>query len=208
MRKMFNNNRSIAAALILAGLLPLLLGAACAGSGSQVPPTATGEPAATMPPESTPTAVDTVLSLEALGNATYQGISDQPVTLIGGRFEGPPFEEGGASRPVITMLAEQIALGDLNGDEGEEAAVVLASNSGGSGTFVYLSAVESAGGGLVNAATTLLGDRVQVSALTIEDGQILVTLLSHGAADPACCPTLETTRIYELQGDQLIEVVE
>jgi hypothetical protein len=70
--------------------------------------------------------------------ATYTGIFDAPVTLVEGRFEGAPYVPGGASRPVVMLLAEPRASGDLTGDAEPERAVVLAADSGGSGTFVYL----------------------------------------------------------------------
>ncbi len=41
---------------------------------------------------------------EQMGNATYSGIYDEPVTLADGVYEGEPFEEGGASRPVVTYF--------------------------------------------------------------------------------------------------------
>jgi hypothetical protein len=51
----------------------------------------------------------------------------------------------------------------------------------------------------------LLGDRVQVQSVSIEDGQIEVRLLTQGPDDPACCPTLDTIRVFNLQDIQLVE---
>lgn len=145
------------------------------------------------------------LDLQALGDATYNGILDRPVTLVDGRYEGEPFVAGGASRPAIALLTEPVAYGDLNGDGRMDAAVILVSEAGGSGTFVYLATVESRDGAPVNTATTLLGDREQVRSLAIDGGQLLVNLLSHAAGDPACCPSLETIRTFRLQEGQLVD---
>jgi uncharacterized lipoprotein YbaY/heat shock protein HslJ len=145
------------------------------------------------------------LSPQELANATYQGIYEQPVTLTDGAYAGEPFVEGGASRPTVTLIESPIAYGDINGDGQDDAAVLLAENSGGSGTFVYLAAVANQDGQPVNVATTLLGDRVQVESLKIENNQIVVEMVQAGPDDPMCCPSQQVVKTYELQGDQLVE---
>jgi hypothetical protein len=55
-------------------------------------------------------------------------------------------------------------------------------------------------------ATAYLGDRVRVTSLTIESGELLVTLVSHAPTDPLCCPTLETTRRFRLRQGSLEEL--
>jgi LysM repeat protein len=148
------------------------------------------------------------LTPDALRNATYQGIYDEPVTLADGTYAGEPFVEGGASRPTVTLVDQLTALGDLNGDGLEDAAVVLAENSGGSGVFVYLAAVLSAEGRLANVDTLLLGDRVDIRSLTIQGGEILLTMLTQGPDDPFCCPSLEVTPRYRLEAGQLAELTD
>jgi hypothetical protein len=165
--------------------------------------------AAASTPPATPEPTDTVETLlESLGNIAYRGVLDQPIRLTGGYFEGSPFVEAGASRPTVMLLPEPVALGELDGDGQQDAAVLLAMNSGGSGTYIYLATVELRDGAWTNTATTLLGDRVQLHGLTIEDDQISLTLLSHGPDDPACCPTLATTRRFRWNDEQLVEAVD
>lgn len=187
---------------------------ACTGSGNEPPASAIDTPAATIAPamanptEFSPTATVTIpgdISVEALGNATYLGILDEAVALVDGRYEGEPFVAGGASRPTITLLPETVTYGDLDGDGQADAAVVLVSDLGGSGTYHYLAVVKSRDGKPANVATALLGDRVQVRSLAIEDGRLLTNLLAHAADDPACCPTLETLRAFRLEGETLID---
>jgi heat shock protein HslJ len=94
----------------------------------------------------------------------------------------------------------------VTGDGQSEAVALLAENSGGSGVFVYLALVANQAGQPVNLATTLLGDRIQVEAITIENRQIVVELAQAGPDDPFCCPSQQVIITYELQGDQLVEV--
>ena len=160
-----------------------------------------------IPAQAQPVAAEADLTLEALQNASYQGIYDEPVQLTDGRYEGEPFVPGGASRPTVVLHPEVYAFGDLNGDGVDDAVVILIENSGGSGNFRYLAAVINQDGAPVNIATQFVGDRVQVQAITIEDGEIMLNMVAHGPEDPMCCPTQEVTKVYQLQGDQLVEVL-
>jgi len=144
------------------------------------------------------------LTVAMLKNAEVQGIYQDPVQLTNGTYEGEPFVEGGASRPTVTFI-EPHAIGDLNGDGVDDAAVLLVENSGGSGSFVYLAAILNQEGTPENAGTVLLGDRAQVQSLTIADGQISVTMVTHGPDDPMCCPTQEVQQTYELQDNELVQ---
>lgn len=150
----------------------------------------------------------TGLTPDALRNATYAGIYDQPIPLTDGKYEGEPFVEGGASRPTVVFADLFATFGDLNGDGIEDAAVILAENSGGSGVFIYLAAVVDRDGAPVNAATHLLGDRVEIKSMTIDNRQIVVNMLTQGPDDPFCCPTLEVTVPFGLEGDQLVERID
>ncbi len=147
------------------------------------------------------------LTLEALQNAVYQGIYDEPVQLTDGQYEGEPFVPGGASRPTVTLHPEVYAFGDLNGDGVDDAAVILIESSGGSGSFLYLAAVVNESGAPVNVATQFVGDREQVQAISVEAGEITLEMVAHGPDDPMCCPTQEVTKVYQLQDDQLVEVL-
>jgi heat shock protein HslJ len=181
------------AALALGLLIAMLALSACGA----LPATPTPLPP---PPTPTPTPLPE-LDVTTLKNAAYAGIyPDQAVELTDGVYEGEPFVEGGASRPTVTFI-EPYAFGDLNGDGLDDAAVLLAENSGGSGSFVYLAAVVNEDGQPANVATELLGDRARVQSLTIADGTLTVDMVTHGPNDPMCCPSLKALNTYELQGD-------
>lgn len=108
--------------------------------------------------------------------------------------------------PIKLRVAGPNAFGDLNGDGREDAAVVLAQDLGGSGTFMTLAAVLSDQGIPRYQAGTSLGDRVKVESVSIKDGLILLTLVGHGPNDPMCCPTQKVTRNFRLEGNKLPEV--
>ena len=129
------------------------------------------------------------LNLAGLKNATYAGVEEQdPVTLQDGLWEGEPFAEGGASLPHVNFVRDFHLMGDIDGDGSEEAAVLLAAGSGGTGENIYLAVVGLRDGQLVNLDTVLLGDRVQVRKAGILEGRLFVDLLRAGPQDAMCCP--------------------
>jgi heat shock protein HslJ len=147
----------------------------------------------------------TGLTVDALANATYSGIYEEPIQLTAGVYEGEPFVAGSSTRPRVTLIDDLIARGDLNGDGVGDAAVLLVENSGSSGVFTYLAVVVDQAGQPVNAETTLIGDRVQIKSMVIQSGQVILELVTQGPDDPFCCATLKLRATFELQGDQLVE---
>jgi uncharacterized membrane protein len=143
---------------------------------------------------------------ESLRTATYRGILDDPVTLADGRYEGAPFVAGAVSRPVVRLVPGATATGDLTGDGTDEAAVVLAHSSGGSGVFMHLAVMQETSGQPDNIATVKLGDRVKVIAVRIGDGRVAVQLVEHAPDDPMCCPTRQTERAWRFEGNELVEI--
>ena len=111
----------------------------------------------------------------------------------------------GSGSELVIKLSDKIALGDLNGDGLEDAAVILVSDPGGSGTFYDLAAVINSGGKAKNVASVFLGDRVKIEGLSVRSGKIVVKMLSHRSTDPICCPSLEVDENYGLQGDELVQ---
>lgn len=95
------------------------------------------------------------------------------------------------------------AVGDIDGDSLDDAAVVLASQTGGSGTFVDLFAVLARGRSSVTRGPASLGDRVKVDSLRVADHRVLIHLVVHGPDDPLCCPTRPVVENFVLRGDTL-----
>lgn len=172
-------------------------------------PTQTPPPAITMTPGITgkSTAIP-AFSADQLKDMRYQldiiaeslPESDGLVQLTGGVFE--QLYPGSATGVRVELLNS--ILGDLNGDGSEDAAAVLAVNTGGSGTFIYLVAIDNYGGQPRQVASTPLGDRVQVKSIDIQDGIIRLGMVVHSDTDPLCCPTLDKQENYQLVGDRLV----
>lgn len=140
----------------------------------------------------------------ALRNATYPtSVDPRGVTLRDGIFDQPA-APGSASR-VIVRLADLAAFGKLDADDQIDAAVILVSSAGGTGTFIDLAAVRNEAGTARPIASALLGDRVLVREVRVEDGQILVRLRVRGATDPFTLRTSEITRHYGLDAGRLVQ---
>jgi heat shock protein HslJ len=130
-------------------------------------------------------------TLDQVKNLTYAGIEDEPVTLTDGEWEGEPFVEGSALRPNVHFVRDFVLIGDLDGDMGDEAVVLLGNNEGGTGEYVYLAVTGFRDGAPANLATVRLGDRVQVVSAKVIEGdepRLEVELLEAGPDDGACCP--------------------
>jgi hypothetical protein len=167
---------------VLAGGLVVVL-SACAPEKAPVPP----------PPSE--------LSAAVLRSAPYssQYVEEGQVRLAYGIFRD-------TARRVSVFFLPEYAAGDLDSDGVPDAAVVLATTTGGSGTFLDLAVVLNEDGRPANAATRFLGDRVPVDRIRIVEGEIQVDLTMHGPADPMCCPSLEVTRRFRYESGEVVEI--
>ncbi len=131
------------------------------------------------------------VTLDSLKNITYnvEHAGSGSAQLVNGEYHEPAGE-------AVVKFSDLSVLGDLNGDRIGDAAVILVSESDGSGTFVDLAAVVDQNGSPVNVATAFLGDQVKIEAMAIKSGEIMVTMLTQGE---------EVTSVFRLQGSQLIE---
>lgn len=178
--------------LVLAGLV--VAGAPAAGA-----PAAGGRESAPAP------AAPTAAELAGLSCGGIEGLAG-PVRLIDGHFEGDPYVRGGASRPTLDLVPGFRLVGDLDGDGRDEAVVLLAQGSGGSGTFQHLAVAGRRSGMAVCLATAPLGDRAQVRDARIDGGRVVVDVLQAGPTDALCCPGELATRAWELGDGALREV--
>lgn len=131
------------------------------------------------------------LTLQALKNTTYTLPQAGTFTLTNGTAQ-----QGNTSLSLISP----IAVGDIN----QDAAVILALNSGGDSTFMYLAVVVVQGNTLSNLDTYPLGDRVRIQSLRVKGGQIRVTMLRPKPTDPPCCPTDLVVEVYQLNATQVL----
>ena len=184
-------------------LFLVLLLAACAPQSPTLPPadTATALPplptaVPTLPPSPTPVE----LNLDQLKNATYtlNATNHSPAKLIDGKLN---FSYPANMINAVGQLIEPPAFGDLNGDGLKDAAVIIATNTGGSGTFHELIVVLAQKG---QAADLQIGDRIQEKQLTIQDGKIILDYLRQGPKDGLCCPSEHAKTTYQFQNGKLV----
>jgi hypothetical protein len=163
-------------------------------------------PAATPTPVA-PAKTTSPLTLDMLQNAEYASefTASKKAKLVGGKYEESA-APGSASKVTVNLIAQPLAFGDLNGDGVDDAAVILATSTGGSGTFVVLNAVLNDKGAAKFASSISLGDRVQPKTITISGGVITVDEIRHSPTDPLCCPTQQATLKFKLVDDKLTEI--
>lgn len=119
----------------------------------------------------------------------------QVVQLVDGKFEqGTP----GSTDFISVLVTDFVATGDLDADGIDEVAVLISENYGGTGVFVFLAVYSKVNGELEFQTSTIVDDRPQLNALSIENQEIFLDATIHGAEEPLCCPTLRTTRHYRL----------
>jgi heat shock protein HslJ len=158
-------------------------------------------------------ASDDAFSFSALKNTAYQGFEigvSRRVILKNGLWLGEPYQPGGAVAPQVMLIDGIKAIGDLNGDGEDEAAVLLNYAPGGTGQFLNLAVMSRSGtqasGKADNIATIFVGDRVRVRDLKIKNGKIVLGVVQVGPKDSICCPGEVAERIWQLNGTMLQEV--
>ena len=119
-----------------------------------------------------------------------------PIQLVGGTYSD--------SAAGLSVRLVNSATGDIDGDGKTDAAVILSSQTGGSGTFVDLYSVIDRETGAVARGPASLGDRVKVDSLRVEDRAIRLFLVTHGPNDPLCCPTQKSVETFVLHADTLM----
>ncbi len=144
-------------------------------------------------------------TLARLKNATYMGIQEKdPVTLTDGIWVGEPSQEGGSSRPSVFFVRDFLLEGDIDGNGTDEAAVLLAASSGGTGVNIYLAAVRITDDKLDNLDTKLVGDRVQIRKAGFGAEHIFLELVEAGPDDPMSNPGELTMVGWNLVNEKLV----
>ena len=139
-------------------------------------------------------------TFEELKNATYKnlaGVKDN-VSLVNGKWEGRPIAKGSPIRPVVQLLEPVRVTGDLNGDGVEESVVHLNLSTGGTGQLLHVAVVGRRSGRVENLATRMIGDRIQIRDVRIENMTLFMDLVRAGAPDAMCCPGEVATQAWTL----------
>ncbi len=115
----------------------------------------------------------------------------------------------GAVTPTITetaaLMSNQIAFGDLNSDGKNDAAVPVVEQLGGSGSFYYIVIFLDDNGKPKEVGTKLLGDRIVVNSVKIENSQVAVAMLDHGPSDGMASATMPITKYFGFVDNAITE---
>lgn len=144
--------------------------------------------------------------LDQLGNMEYAGIYEKPVKLVSGQYEGSPYVPESSTRPKLKLIAGLPTKSAADNQNALVAYALLLEDSGGSGTFLYLSAVTATTDGLHNAGTIRIGDRVDIADFSTEKGLARLDLIIPDSDDPACCPTLMVSDAYGMKNGELVKL--
>jgi heat shock protein HslJ len=125
-----------------------------------------------------------------------------PVTLTAGEYRAPAAP--GSASEVSARLTDKRAFASVSGRR--VGAAVIATSAGGSGSFSELALLSKRPDGWANTDTVLLGDRVKVNSLAIQNGMVVVRLMVHGPKDPMCCPALAVEKRFLIQDNRLVPV--
>jgi hypothetical protein len=104
-------------------------------------------------------------------NTTYT-IENQEVKLTNGRSEEKT-APGAATKSRTTVFGQPV-FGDLDSDGGNDAALILLRQPGGSGSFYYVAAALRDNGSWRGTNAVFLGDRITLQKVVILDGVIVV----------------------------------
>jgi hypothetical protein len=123
------------------------------------------------------------------------------VTLAQGVYRAPAAP--GSAAELMIRLTDRPAFGTLAGKT--MGAVILVTQTGGSGTLYDLALLAPERNGWINRDLVLLGDRIDIDELVLRDNQLVVEMTTHGPQDPMCCPTLQVERRFAVQENRLAD---
>lgn len=145
------------------------------------------------------------LPLPDTAGATYRfpALDSAAITMVEGQGESPDGVRAGATDWAL--------LDDIDEDGSPDAVVVVWSAGEGDVTLyevARLEAEEGADGALewVWRASTPLGDRIRIRALTLASDVLGVHLTRHGPDDEMCCPTEEVEVRFRIGERSFTEV--
>jgi NlpE N-terminal domain len=173
-------------------------------AGVKIPAVASTDTTEASISETIDAATNAKLTTDSLKNLEYkvEYAQSRVAKLANGEYQ----EEAapGSATKIVVKLTEYIAFGDLNNDNVEDAAVILVSEPGGSGTFYDLAVVLNKEGNLESTNSVLLGDRIKIKAISIDSGIVTVNYLDR-KEDQAMAeePTIDKIQKFIIENDIL-----
>ena len=117
-------------------------------------------------------------------------IGEQSFTLVNGAAEK---EIAPGSTETVRVVGEPVS-GDVTGDGTADAALLLADDPGGSGTFYYAVLAVNDGGSWRATNALPLGDRIKPENIQYSDGQFVYRFLERKPDEPMSAqPSVEST---------------
>jgi len=135
---------------------------------------------------------------EQIKNTYWQSDkNEEKRSFENGRYEFETKMDGESCATCIEKgTIGKMAFGDLS--DGGEAVAVIYSETGGSGTFVYLNLYLERNNKMEQSGyPVFLGDRIKVKKVSIQDKKVILDLITHGKGEPLCCPT--TKEVWEFK---------
>ena len=136
-------------------------------------------------------------------NTTYT-IEDVAYTLIDGKSEKEIVS--GAATKIKTTAWGKPAIGDLNADGFDDAALFLVHEPGGSGTFFYIAVAlkDPETGQAIGTNAVLLGDRVAPQNFSIYKGEVKVNYADRYPWESFTIrPSVGKTKVLIIQDNEL-----
>jgi heat shock protein HslJ len=135
------------------------------------------------------------------GSMTYRlrSVPSGMVTLSEGKYQAPAAPD--STSKILVTLTDRV-FGTIR--EKEVGAAVLAVSLGGTGSFHELALLSRGAKGWESTDSLLLGDRIKVRSMMIENDHIVLAMTVHGPNDTQCCPTLEVTQRLTVKDGLLV----
>lgn len=136
-------------------------------------------------------------------NATFI-IEDESITLSRGKDEKEVTP--GSAITEETVLMDKFAYGDVNADDKEDTALLLARYGAGSGTFIYVAVFVSGPVNYKGSNTVFIGDRISPQSISIKNGIITMKYLDRKSNEAlAAEPTVPMSKQFVYKNGELVE---
>lgn len=139
-------------------------------------------------------------------NTSYD-IEGQRITLQNGQSITNDSELGSSSKKVIKYFGNELRI-DIDGDNKEDTAFLLTTNTSGTGTFYYLVVALNKDGGYIGTNGVLLGDRIAPQTTEFRNGEIVVNYAERKPGEPMTTkPSIGVSRYFNITDGTLVEIL-
>jgi hypothetical protein len=143
------------------------------------------------------------LSTDDIRNAAYNLPKVGKIRFENGSYDRAKNDSLGESSLHVGQV-DLFTFGDLNGDGSEDAVTFLARSTGGPEIYLSLEVLLNNNGVPLHTASYVIGDRVAIDSVKIEQETINLYLITQGPGDAMCCPTMHVSRKLHLQNGELV----